>query len=226
MLWHNAQFKGEFYMKTLYPLISFNKKELDEFKRCFQPTEKQYSRGDVIMRLDSFNRSVALLTKGMAQLTTTTFDGTRTIVDYYEPGSVFGRNISPISETDPYIITAKTKCTVLTADYDRSMHCCERRCEKHTELMDMVMRSVVKRAQLHVEVLGKRSIRGKLLTFFRQVAQGKGTRTFVLPLSLSDLADYISADRSAMMREMKKLNDEKIIVSHAKKITLLRDISI
>jgi len=38
---------------------------------------------------------------------------------------------------------------------------------------------------------------------------------------LTDLADYLIVDRAAMMREIKKLKDDKIISKNGKKITLL-----
>ena len=49
--------------------------------------------------------------------------------------------------------------------------------------------------------------------------------TFYLPLPLSDLADYLSVDRSAMMREIKKMNEENIIISEKRKITVIEDLS-
>lgn len=213
-------------MKTIHPLTPLNKTALDEFAACFKPVKKNYSRGEVIMRLDDDNKSVGILISGTAHLITTTFDGTKTIIDYFEQGSIFGRRFSPGTQTDPYTVTAKTKCTVWLVDYLKVITPCEKRCDKHIRLIDTMLLTMAQRAQLHVEVLGKRSIRGKLMSYFYQVSKARNSRTFVLPLSLSDLADYISADRSAMMREIKKLNDEKIIVSHANKITILKMIEI
>ena len=37
------------------------------------------------------------------------------------------------------------------------------------------------------------------------------------------LADYLAVDRSAMMREIKKLNQDNIIKSDKRKVTLLKD---
>ena len=213
-------------MKTLYPLISFNKTRLDEFASCFKPVRKSYAKGEVIMRLDERNKSVGILTSGTAHLVTTTFEGTKTIIDYFEQGNIFGRRFSPCTQIDPYLVIAKTKCTVWLVDYEKIITCCERRCDKHIRLIDSMILTMTQRAQLHVEVLGKRSIRGKLLCYFYHVSQARQARTFMLPLSLSDLADNISADRSAMMREIKKLNEEKIIVSRASKVTILKQISI
>ena len=69
-------------------------------------------------------------------------------------------------------------------------------------------------------MLACRSIREKLLCFFEQLADEHGSRTFPLPFSLSALADYISADRSAMMREMRKMREEGLICTEGRSVTL------
>ena len=71
-----------------------------------------------------------------------------------------------------------------------------------------------------IEILSKRTIREKLLSYFNNIARKRGKKTFNLPITYIELADYLSVDRSAMMRELKKLKDEKKIVSDGKKITL------
>ena len=63
------------------------------------------------------------------------------------------------------------------------------------------------------------------MTFFEYIKTKKGKNTFYLPLPLSDLADYLSVDRSAMMREIKKMNEENIIISEKRKITVIEDLS-
>ena len=42
-----------------------------------------------------------------------------------------------------------------------------------------------------------------------------------MPFSLSMLADYISTDRSAMMREMRKMREEDLISTEGRSVTLL-----
>lgn len=59
-----------------------------------------------------------------------------------------------------------------------------------------------------VDVLSRRSIREKLLCYFRQQAGKSGGDAFTLPFSFSVLADYIATDRSAMMRELRHLKEQ------------------
>ena len=54
----------------------------------------------------------------------------------------------------------------------------------------------------------------------QELAEKAGSNTFQLPFSLSMLADYIATDRSAMMRELKRLKEEGVLRSEGRRITL------
>ena len=72
-----------------------------------------------------------------------------------------------------------------------------------------------------IELLTKKNIRDKLLSYFDILSNKQLSKRFSLPLSLTDLADYLSVDRSAMMRELSHLIEEGFIDKKGKKITLL-----
>ena len=74
---------------------------------------------------------------------------------------------------------------------------------------------------LRTELLATRSIREKLLSYFTSLQNEKGSKTFEIPFSLTDLADYLVVDRSAMMREISKMKEEKVIEKKGKTFTLL-----
>ena len=60
----------------------------------------------------------------------------------------------------------------------------------------------------------------KVLKVNTTMVKGKTKRTFSLPFTYTELADYLSIDRSAMQRELKNLKDEGFITTNGKKITL------
>ena len=72
-----------------------------------------------------------------------------------------------------------------------------------------------------IELLTKRSIRDKLIGYFTLISSKNLNKSFTLPFSLTDLADYLSVDWSAMMREMKSLKEEGFIEKNGNRITLL-----
>ena len=71
------------------------------------------------------------------------------------------------------------------------------------------------------EKLTKKNIRDKLLTYFNLLSTRKLSKTFSLPFSLTDLADYLSVDRSAMMRELSHLKEEGFIEKKGNTFTIL-----
>ena len=73
-------------------------------------------------------------------------------------------------------------------------------------------------------LLTKKSVRDKLLAYFNMLSIENSSKTFELPFSLTDLADYLMIERTAMMRELKRLKDEKIIKKTNSQITLLTKI--
>lgn len=71
-----------------------------------------------------------------------------------------------------------------------------------------------------VELLSRRTIREKLLCYLSMESCAQRSAVIKLPMSLSNLADYLCVDRSAMMRELKKLNQQGVIHSEKKTITI------
>ena len=72
-----------------------------------------------------------------------------------------------------------------------------------------------------VEILSQRSICGKLKSYFHIMSIRSGSDTFLLPFTLSTLADYLSIDRSAMMRELKKLREEGLVDVQRRNVRVL-----
>ena len=139
-------------------------------------------------------------------------------------GGVFGRTLAfAASNGDSLEVICRTSCDVLFIDYPHILKRCERACTHHSLLVQNMLRLMSDKAQAlseRVDVLSRRSIREKLLCYFRQLADKAGEETFTLPFSLSTLADYIATDRSAMMRELTRLREEGVVQSEGRQFTL------
>lgn len=71
------------------------------------------------------------------------------------------------------------------------------------------------------ELLANKSIKEKLLSYLENLSIENNSKTIEIPISLSELADYLVIDRTAMMKQLKKMQEEKIITKNRNKITLL-----
>ena len=123
---------------------------------------------------------------------------------------------------DSITVVAEEPCRVWLMAEEQVTKRCEKACAHHTRVVENMFQLVAEKATSlyeRVEVLSRRSIRDKLLCYFSLLAAKSGGE-FLLPFSLSALADYISTDRSAMMRELKKMRDERLVDITGRKVLL------
>ena len=192
---------------------------------CFRAVQKSYRQDELIYDFAAPNgNAVGIVERGSAALIRIDEDGVSTVLEELGPGGVFGRNLAFGAPGDDSLeVVCRSNCDVLFIDYVHILKRCERACTHHSLLVQNMLRLISDKAQSlseRVDVLSRRSIREKLLRYFRQLAEKEGSNTFTLPFSLSVLADYIATDRSAMMRELRRLREEEIIHSDGRKITL------
>lgn len=188
------------------------KAEISSLLDCFSPVKKEYKKGEVIISISSFNQDIlGMIENGTAHLVTSNADGQRRIMDYYEKGGFFGRGLLPTGGQKPFHVVAKTRCTVYFISYPKLITCCRNACEKHTKIIDYLFSYLSWKTNMHIDILGQQSLRDRILLYFDYLKMQNQTAFFHLPLSYTDLADYLAVNRSAMMRELKRLKEEKLI---------------
>lgn len=192
---------------------------------CFHAVQRSFRTDDLIYDFSSKeSNAVGIIERGEASVIRIDKDGVSTVLEELSVGGVFGRTLAYAgSVRDSMEVVCRTPCDVLFIDYPHIFKRCEKACTHHSLLVQNMLRLMADKAQalsLRVDVLSRRSIREKLLCYFRQLSEQEGKQTFTLPFSLSTLADYIATDRSAMMRELKRLKEEGVIRSDGRKITL------
>lgn len=191
---------------------------------CFQAVERNFQAEELVYDFSTPKTdAVGVIERGTASVIRIDSEGVSTVLEELGPGGVFGRVLAFDSMgEDSLEVVCRAPCEVLFIDYPHIMKRCENACTHHSILVQNMLQLMLEKAQAlseRVDVLSRRTIREKLLCYFRHMA-GKGG-TFLLPFSLSTLADYIATDRSAMMRELKKLREEGLVRSDGRRFTLL-----
>ena len=184
---------------------------------------KEFEADEVITTFLMRRNQFCILLEGEAQLITYDKEGSKKILYYYRKNDIFGEALFKIYMNRELFVLAKKKCKVLFYPYDTAENCTET-CSYHLEILrnlpDLILHSIAEQ-NFRMLILTNKSIRDKLLTYFSSLSQEYNSKSFELPFSLTDLADYLMIERTAMMRELKKLKDEKIIKKSKNKITLL-----
>lgn len=182
---------------------------------CFRMRKARFEPGQTVCTYGESCSEIGVLLRGQAALVRFDYAGTRTILEQVEKGGVFGEALAFTPELGDCVeVISGGDSEVLFMEYGHLMKRCEKACAYHSKLVQNMFGLVAehtRRLSRRVEVLSRRSIREKLQCYFRICRLEAGADTFPLPFTLSALADYISTDRSAMMRELKKMREEGLV---------------
>lgn len=183
-------------------------------QHCSKAQIKYFDKNEIITTYIVNRNMIFILLEGTADLLRYDFNGNQTIVEKYKEYDVFGEIFYRININNELFVKAKEKCKILMFNYDIFEKKCKKNCKFHEELLIGLPNLVLTKVSdlnLRIELLSKKTIRDKILSYFKILSENSFSKTFILPFSLTDLADYLSIDRSAMMREIKILKEDGII---------------
>lgn len=191
---------------------------------CKKVITKTFKKGEIITTYIAKRKQLCLLRAGESDLIRYDFNGNKTIVEHYYSGNIFGEIFYNVTTNNELFVEAREKCEVLFFDYEYIENKCTMTCAYHKKVLQYLpnlLLNEINSLNTRIEILSKRTIREKLLTYFNIVSTKTLSKSFALPFSLTDLADYLSVDRSAMMREIGYLRKDGIVEKSGNRITLL-----
>ena len=193
-------------------------------ENCVKTQRKFFKKGDVITNYMEKRKQICILISGDADLIRYDLNGNKNIIENYNEGNIFGEAFYPVNTNNELFVQATENCEVIMFLYDDIRVKCKSNCKYHSllvsNLLDLVLNNSINQ-NTRIEILSKRTIRDKLLSYFSLLSTKSFSKNIVLPFSLTDLADYLSVDRSAMMREIKSLINEGFISKNGSKIKIL-----
>ena len=191
---------------------------------CSKVQIKSFQKGEVITNYIQKRNQFCMLIYGSADLVRYDLNGNKTIVERISEGNAFGEIFYTINTNNEFFVEAKKACSVLFFKYDDIKNKCKNNCKFHNILSEKLPEIILNKVidlNTRIELLTNRSIRDKLVGYFNTLSTRTFSKTITLDLSLTNLADYLCVDRSAMMRELKSLKEEGFIDKNGNKITLL-----
>ena len=193
-------------------------------KNCQKIKKRSFSKGETITTYIEKRNQLCILVSGEADLIRYDFNGNKTIIGNFTDNDIFGEALYPANTNNELFVQARKDSTVIFLIYDNIINPCRSDCDFHEEFsskLQLLMMNKIISLNTRIELLTKKNIRDKLLSYFQLITSKNLSKTFFVPFSLTDLADYLSVDRSAMMRELSHLKEEGFIKKKGNKITLL-----
>lgn len=194
---------------------------------CFHISLRRFRAGQTIFEYGDDSDWIGILQKGRARLVRVDRDGGSVVLEQLGPDGVFGPLLAfPCAGADSVWLQCDEDCEAVFIPYDQVTKRCKKACQHHSRLVENLfgmMRQKAMALSERVEVLSRRTIREKLCAYFLLLSAKCGQREVCLPFSYSALGDFICADRSAMMRQLRQMKEEGLIRTEKRKIYLTED---
>ena len=182
---------------------------------CFGYYLGSYQKGEPVAMEGSYIRHFGVVLSGSVDMVKEDIWGNRTLLVRAKKDDVFGESFACGEDKMASVgFYAYEDASVLFLSFDKVMHNCANACQCHHKLTDNMVRVIAaKNRELmrKVEVVSKRTIREKVLTYLSLQAQSQQSRYVELPMGRLELAEYLCVDRSALTRELAKMQEEGII---------------
>lgn len=209
-------------MKKTKIFQNIEKEDINKMLKCFEAKKRVFKKESIIMNYLGNTSTIGIITKGKAELIRNDYNGNRTIIETLTEDDIFGEVFSSYNINE-LSIKASEETEVLFIDYYHITKRCKKACPYHSKLVENtlnILSEKIVNTNERIEILAKRTIREKLLAYFDIMSKKRLSKTFTIPFTYTDLADYLGIDRSAMQRELKNLKEDNLITTNRKKITL------
>lgn len=187
------------------------------------PTVQRYPAGDIILLSGQENASIRIVLEGSITASKISPGGQTVTMAHMQPGGIFGDVLSGSSTPSPVTVTAAATCTILALPYERLMlpgcsdaaHCVLLR--NLVEAISDKYFSLCRR----VDLLILKSLRAKLCAWLLEQYHRAGCAMFSTPLTRAQLAEYLNCERSALSRELSRMQAEGLLETHRGSFKLL-----
>ena len=193
---------------------------------CLSPQVKHFSKNEIILLTGDFVYHIGVVLYGTAHAYLEHIDGSQTIMANLTPVSVFGEVlVSTKTHQSPVTIYAASDVTAAFIEYQKVYSMCAAACTAHRSFLHNMLNVIGDKYFLlfdRINILREKSLRARIMAYLYSLS-GRGEASVVtIPFTKTMLADYLLANRSALSKELRKMEQEGIIAVNGRKIKLLK----
>ncbi len=189
---------------------------------CVNVHKKTTYKKELLLSFSSTKKQIGFILSGKASIIKTDIDGNTVIIKELKENDIFS-NLFFQDSIDEIFIISDTKTEVMFIDYYVILKDCNQGCAFHNQLVLTLFDLLIqdnKQQNEKIELLSKRTVREKFLYFLTK--RMDDNHIFYVTTSYKAISEYIYVDRSNLMREITKMEQEGIIKKEKKKIIYLK----
>ncbi|MBR2590074.1 MAG: Crp/Fnr family transcriptional regulator [Clostridia bacterium] len=188
---------------------------------------KHYYKDETIAHIDSTYQSVGLVLSGEVEIYLYNADYERVAVNRFSCGQLFGEYTADLGlKESPVEVIAMNECDILFMDLSILYH--PEQFGEHRELAAILSANYIHNLKLKnmhlsikVRILSQKSLRNRIYLFLC-ICERDEQGYITLPFSKTALAEHLAVNRSALSRELGRMQKDGVITMEGKKIKIIR----
>lgn len=213
---------GGFIINNLESIIFFeniDKKDYSKAIKCLNGYVKNYDKKEYL-NIDKNTLSSAIILDGVVDLISSDEDGKLILHNRFFKNQSFIFDIK--DESKDFIAIENSKILIL--DLESIFKREKSNCTVRKNIMENIIKLQNMQTQelnYKVDIYLEKSLRKKIIKYFKRLQPMYSDNIIILPFKRSDLASYLSCDRSALSREMSRMEEEGLIKVNKNKVKLI-----
>ena len=211
-------------MRSTSLLRGLSDAELDTLMTCFAPRVRRYAKGELLLMAGYETHELGLVLEGAITASKPLADGGTVVIAHMGPGGVFADVLAGGRSRSPVNVSAAERCLILYLPCEALLRPCAALHSAHLKLLQNWLETISDKyfaLDRRVELLICKSLRARISLWLLDEAHRAGSDTFTTPLTRAGLAEYLNCDRSALSRELSRMQHDGLIETWRSSFKLL-----
>ena len=195
-------------------LRDMSDRDLSTLMTCFAPRVRRYAKGELLLMAGYETHEVGLVLEGAILACKPLADGGTVVIARMGPGGVFADVLAGGRSRSPVNVTAAESCLVLYLPCEALLRPCAALHSAHLKLLQNWLETISDKyfaLDRRLELICCKSLRGRICMWLLEQRDRFGADTFSTPMTRAELAAYLNCDRSALCRELSRMQEEGLI---------------
>lgn len=183
-----------------------------------------YEKGQYVLREGNKVSGFGIILQGIVQGSRQELDGTRIIYRNYCAGDLLAADVVFSKHfVSAWDLKAVEDVWIVWIEVPHSMEVLSRRCVNHSKLLHNIIHILAERnvaLTRRTTILLKKTIRERVLCYLKTESEQCGEKTFSIPFTRDEMADYLGVDRSALSRTLSAMKKDGVISFEKKYFTI------
>ena len=192
-----------------------SEQEIKDSLSYLDAKEKSFKKGTKILRAGSRTSCMGMVIQGSVTIESNDIWGNRTILSHVGKGQFFAETYSVLANETLLIDVVANEDTEIL--FLNSCNITKISVHSNTLQTKLLLNLLAISSHKNLALSGRsfhislKTIRGRVMSYLNSMAIQKGSSEFDIPFDRQQLADYLNLDRSALSKELGKMQDDGIL---------------